>query len=59
MLNEASATPDASLLSAPTNPAATAGDTQVSLSWTASSNADTYNIYRVASDGSRHQGPAD
>ncbi len=44
--NEASATPVSGLPPAPTGLAATAGNAQVSLSWTPSSGATSYNIYR-------------
>jgi fibronectin type 3 domain-containing protein len=51
--NEASATPSAgSPPPAPTGLTATAGNTQVSLSWTASSGATSYTLYRGTSSGS-------
>jgi hypothetical protein len=42
---------------APTNLSATAGDGQVSLSWTASSGAASYNIYRSTTSGSYSNPP--
>ena len=50
--NEVSATPSLSILAAPTNLAATAGNNQVSLNWTGSIGATSYNIYRGATSGS-------
>ena len=44
--NEASATPTCIAPAAPTGLSATAGDTQVSLSWAASSGATSYNVKR-------------
>jgi fibronectin type 3 domain-containing protein/lysophospholipase L1-like esterase len=50
--NEASATPTGgSVPAAPTGLAATAGNAQVGLSWTASSGATSYNLYRGTSAG--------
>jgi len=51
--NEASATPAATVTipSAPTSLTATAGNAQVSLSWTASSGATSYNVYRGTTAG--------
>jgi fibronectin type 3 domain-containing protein len=50
---QASATPQAPILSpaAPTNLTATAGDTQVSLNWSASSVATSYNVKRSVTSG--------
>ncbi|MGO8671962.1 MAG: choice-of-anchor tandem repeat GloVer-containing protein, partial [Capsulimonadaceae bacterium] len=48
---EASATPEAPVLSAPTALTATAGDAQVSLSWTGSAGATSYNVYRATTSG--------
>ncbi|MGO8672197.1 MAG: beta strand repeat-containing protein, partial [Capsulimonadaceae bacterium] len=49
---EASATPEPTIPSAPASLAATAGNTQVALSWTGSTGATTYNVYRgTATDG--------
>jgi fibronectin type 3 domain-containing protein len=50
MSNEASATP-VGAPPAPTNLAATAGNAQVSLTWTASAGAATYNLYRGTTAG--------
>ncbi|MGO8672196.1 MAG: choice-of-anchor tandem repeat GloVer-containing protein, partial [Capsulimonadaceae bacterium] len=49
--SEASATPEPPIPAAPTGLTATGGNTQVSLSWTASSGATTYNIYRGTASG--------
>ena len=49
--NQASATPSGSPPPAPTNLAATAGNAQVSLSWTASSGATSYNVKRGTVSG--------
>jgi len=51
--NQASATPSASLQppTAPTNLTATAGNGQVSLSWSASSGATGYNVYDSTTSG--------
>ncbi len=48
---EASATPEPSIPAAPTGLTATGGNTQVSLSWTASTGATTYNVYRGTATG--------
>jgi len=48
---EASATPQAGAPPVPTGLKATAGNAQVSLSWTASSGATSYNMYRGTSAG--------
>jgi len=48
---EASAMPQLSAPPAPTGLKATAGNAQVSLSWTASSGAASYNVYRGTSSG--------
>ncbi len=44
--NEANATPQVSAPAAPTGLKATAGNAQVTLNWTASSGAASYNVYR-------------
>jgi len=49
--NEASATPLPPAPAAPTGLTATAANAQVSLSWTASSGATSYNVYRGTSGG--------
>jgi len=49
--NEVSATPICSIPAAPTGPAATPGDAQVSLSWNASSGAGSYNVKRSTTSG--------
>jgi len=49
--NQASATPICSAPTAPTGLSATAGNAQVSLSWTASSGATSYNIKRSTTSG--------
>src|SRR5439155_917629 len=51
--NEASATPSSSATPppAPTNLAATAGNAQVTLTWTASAGATSYNVYRGTVNG--------
>jgi fibronectin type 3 domain-containing protein len=54
---EASATPQVAAPAAPTNLAATAGNAQVSLTWTASSGATSYNIYRSTSSGGEGSTP--
>jgi hypothetical protein len=52
MSNEASAKPaGAAVPSAPTNLAATAGNSQVVLTWTASANATSYDVYRGTTAG--------
>jgi fibronectin type 3 domain-containing protein len=50
---QASATPQAPIVipAAPTNLTATPGDTQVSLTWSASSGATSYNVKRATTDG--------
>ncbi len=48
---EASATPAAPVPAAPTGLTATAGNASVTLAWTASSGAATYNVYRGATAG--------
>ena len=51
--NEASATPAATVMipAAPTNLTATAGNAQVSLAWTGSTGATSYNVYRSTATG--------
>ena len=49
--NEASATPELPIPPAPTNLTATGANSQVSLAWTASANATSYNVYRGTSSG--------
>ena len=49
--NEASATPALPVPPAPTNLAATPGNATVSLTWTASTNATSYSVYRGTSSG--------
>jgi fibronectin type 3 domain-containing protein len=49
--NEVSATPQAPTLAAPTGLTATAGNNQVSLSWTGVSGAGGYDVYRGTSSG--------
>ncbi|MGO8670964.1 MAG: choice-of-anchor tandem repeat GloVer-containing protein, partial [Capsulimonadaceae bacterium] len=49
--SEASATPEPPIPAAPTALTATAGSAQVALSWTASTGATTYNIYRDTASG--------
>jgi fibronectin type 3 domain-containing protein len=49
--NEVSATPQVPAPGAPTNLAATAGDAQVSLSWSAVTGATSYDIYRSTTKG--------
>ncbi len=51
MSNETSATPTSGAPAAPTNLSATAGNAQISLSWTAGSGATSYNIYRGTVSG--------
>ncbi|MGO8670940.1 MAG: malectin domain-containing carbohydrate-binding protein [Capsulimonadaceae bacterium] len=48
---EANATPLAAVPAAPTGLTATPGNAQVSLSWTASSSATSYNVYRGTASG--------
>ena len=49
--NEASATPTAGVPPAPTNLAATGGNATVSLTWSSSSGATSYGVYRGTSSG--------
>ena len=49
--NQASATPNVSIPPAPTGLTATAGNGQVSLSWSASSGATSYNVKRATTNG--------
>ncbi|MGO8670646.1 MAG: choice-of-anchor tandem repeat GloVer-containing protein [Capsulimonadaceae bacterium] len=49
--SEASATPAVPIPPAPTGLTATAGDTQVSLSWAGSTGATSYNVYRATMSG--------
>jgi fibronectin type 3 domain-containing protein len=49
--NEASATPEPAAPAAPTGLTATAGSASVSLTWTASAGATSYNVYRGATSG--------
>jgi len=49
--NEASATPALAAPAAPTGLAATAGNASVSLTWTASAGATSYNVYRGTTSG--------
>jgi len=49
--NEVSATPEVAVPSAPTDLTSTAGNAQVSLSWSASAGASSYNLYRGTSSG--------
>jgi fibronectin type 3 domain-containing protein len=49
--NQASATPQLSVPPAPTGLVATAGNAQVSLSWNASSGANSYNVKRSTTSG--------
>ncbi|MGO8670043.1 MAG: malectin domain-containing carbohydrate-binding protein [Capsulimonadaceae bacterium] len=48
---EASATPTTGVPAAPTGLTATAGNAQVALSWTASTGATSYNVYRGTASG--------
>ena len=48
---QASATPEPSTPGAPTGLAATGGNAQVALSWTASTGATSYNVYRGTTSG--------
>jgi fibronectin type 3 domain-containing protein len=57
MSNEASATPLPPTPSAPTGLAASAADTKVTLSWTASSGATSYNVYRGTTAGGESTTP--
>jgi hypothetical protein len=52
---EVTATPQLSLVAAPTGLTATPGNGKVTLSWTASTGAATYNIYRGATSGAEVQ----
>ncbi|MGO8674134.1 MAG: choice-of-anchor tandem repeat GloVer-containing protein, partial [Capsulimonadaceae bacterium] len=54
---EASATPEPAVPAAPTGLAATAGNTQVSLSWTASLEATAYTVYRATTSGAEGSTP--
>ncbi|MGO8672106.1 MAG: choice-of-anchor tandem repeat GloVer-containing protein, partial [Capsulimonadaceae bacterium] len=56
--NEASATPEPSAPPAPTGFSATAGDSQVSLFWTASLGATSYRIFRATASGAEGSTPA-
>ncbi|MBI3411176.1 MAG: fibronectin type III domain-containing protein, partial [Planctomycetes bacterium] len=55
--SETSATPQVPAPAAPTNFTATAGNTQVTLTWTASSGATSYNIYRSTTPGGEGSTP--
>jgi fibronectin type 3 domain-containing protein len=55
--NEASATPVSGLPAAPAALTATAGNAQVALSWTASSGATSYNVYRGSLPGQENTTP--
>jgi fibronectin type 3 domain-containing protein len=55
--SEASATPQVPAPPAPTNVTATAGNAQVTLNWTASSGATSYNIYRSTTSGGEGSTP--
>jgi len=55
--NEASATPEGAAPAAPTGLTATAGSASVSLSWTASTGATTYNVYRGTTSGGESATP--
>jgi hypothetical protein len=57
MSNEASATPEAPAPPAPTGLTATAGTASVSLSWTASTGATSYNVYRGTTAGGESATP--
>jgi fibronectin type 3 domain-containing protein len=57
MSNEASATPQVSIPPAPTGLSATAGNAQAGLTWSASSGATAYNIYRGTSAGGESSTP--
>jgi len=54
---EASATPEPAIPSAPIGLAATASNASVSLSWTASSDATSYNVYRGTAAGGESTTP--
>ena len=51
MSNEASATPQSPIPAAPTGLTATAGNASVALTWTASTGATSYNVYRGTTTG--------
>jgi len=55
--NEASATPEPPVPSAPTGLTATAGNATVGLSWTASSGATSYKVYRGTTSGGESATP--
>jgi fibronectin type 3 domain-containing protein len=55
--NEASATPELAAPAAPTGLTATAGNASVSLSWTASTGATSYNVYRGTTSGGESTTP--
>jgi fibronectin type 3 domain-containing protein len=55
--SEVSATPQVPAPGAPTNLAATAGDTQVSLTWSAVTGATSYDIYRSTTKGGEGSTP--
>jgi fibronectin type 3 domain-containing protein/O-glycosyl hydrolase len=55
--SEVSATPTGPIPSAPTGVSATAGNAQVVLTWTASSGATSYNIYRSTTSGGEGSTP--
>ena len=57
MSNEASATPKVPAPPAPTGLTATAGNTQVTLAWVASSGAASYNVYRGTTAGGEGAAP--
>ena len=57
MSNEASATPKVPAPPAPTGLTATAGNAQVTLAWTASSGAASYNVYRSTVAGNEGTAP--
>jgi fibronectin type 3 domain-containing protein len=52
-----SVTPEPGVPTAPTGLAATAGDNQATLTWTASSGADSYNIYEGTAPGAENATP--
>jgi fibronectin type 3 domain-containing protein len=54
---EASATPEPAVPAAPTGLTATAGSASVALTWTASSGASTYNVYRGTTAGGEATAP--
>jgi endoglucanase Acf2/fibronectin type 3 domain-containing protein len=55
--SEVNATPQLPMPGVPTGVAATAGNAQVSLSWTASANATSYNVYRSSTSGGEGSTP--